>query len=185
MARPEIRYYKARQKRLAMTTIEHTDGEIETEVILYTNTSRKSSFKKIPIIARIHPLALLELTEIKDNFIMRVAMRLITYLSKENPSTVQIRIGVILEDLQISDKSLTKTLNLLETLGYIKALGGFRFRISPNLAFYGSDSEWSLAMELEDKAVSPEEIAKAISKMNSDFAELEILAGTRQITDYN
>ena len=165
-----IRYYKPYQS--IVDTVEDGTEHITAYITTMIQSKLKNGKKNLPMMPRIHALAILHLTRLcvkdKNYLLLPLAMYLSLHLTKNNPSQISLRIQDIADDLGMSDKSIVKNLKILESLGYIKSIAQSVYHISPKLAFYGSSVPWSLSLQCEEENMSTEETKILIDNVEKE-----------------
>ncbi len=176
MYRRKRTYYKPSYNGIAMRTISDQE-DVDTQVTTITKSLMKRGYKNIPVMPKLHADALTDLAKHKSRGLLNIACYIALHLSKENPETVSLRITDIADELNISEKTISTHISLLEELKYIKVIGKSLYYISPRLAFYGSAIEWSLALQLEEEGKPWEEIRSAKEKINEQIRHNELSVG--------
>jgi hypothetical protein len=176
MHKLRVHYYKPQQVGVDMS--EDSSDNIHTYITTMTQSNLKRGKKNLPIMPRLHAEALLHLTRLcindRNYLVLPLATYIALHLTKENPSEVKLRIQDIAQDLNMSDKSITKNIKLLEELGYLKTLSQSNYYISPKLAYYGSGIRWSLALQCEEEGMSKEETEKLTEQVDIELSSMEI-----------
>jgi DNA-binding Lrp family transcriptional regulator len=129
---------------------------------------------------KIHSEAIVALAKHPVRYLLGVAQYIGLHLGKENPTTVVLRISQITDELGLSEPSVVKAIKLLEELKYVENTGKSSYRVSPNLAFYGTNIEWSLAIQMEAEGKTNEEFLVAKDSINKQLRENEMLAGIKE-----
>ena len=174
-----IRYHKPQASSIAMYDLEH-DVDIITKVTNVVQTNLRNSKKNIPIQPRIHAKALLRLSilsnETRSSSLITVGCYMALLLCKDSPTIVEVQQREIASQLKLSIPSIIKAMSKLEELGYIKSIGKSTYKISPKLAFYGSNIPWSLALQYEVEGKSQEDFDTMCATVNKQIADtLEII----------
>lgn len=160
----KIQYYKPNNRSMFFSTQE-TEDIVSTETVLRQKTNKQGK-KNIPFMAKIHPKGFLELsllsTQTRNSSLLPVALYLVTSLNTRDNQVVSVMVKDIVEDLCLTDKSVTKALDLLEEYTYITRKGRSEFIISPRLAYFGDAYYWSIALEYEKEGLE-----KTLEKINS------------------
>ncbi len=174
-----IKYHKPQASSVSMYDLDH-DADITTKVTTVVQTKLRKSKRNIPIQPRIHSKALLNLAilsnETRSSSLITVGCYMALLLCKDSPTIVEIQQGEIASQLKLSIPSIIKAMHRLEELKYIKNIGKCVYKISPRLAFYGSNIPWSLALQYEAEGKSQEACDTMCEVINKQIADtLEII----------
>jgi hypothetical protein len=175
----KIKLYKPKYSGIAMAKL-NDQVDIETKVTTITESSLRRGYKNVPVMPKIHAEALIALGKLNNKHLLPLATYLALHLTKDNPDTIKLLVGNIMDEYKISENTVLRVLKLLEDLTYIKSIGKSAYYLSPRLAFYGSSIEWSLALQYEEEGKTPEEFRLAKISINKQIKENETLAGIQQ-----
>lgn len=154
-----------------------TEEDIISKATSIVQSRLRNGKKNIPIQPRLHAQAVLDLSilanETRSTGIVTVALYLALLLDKSNPSHVEIRQSSIAKQIKLSTPSIIKALSILEEMGYIKNVGKSAYYISPKLAFYGSNIEWSIALQCDEVGESHEEYKVKRDRVNKQIAKTQ------------
>lgn len=172
----KINLYKPQHVRVSMDKEDNVD--IITHTMIMAQSKLKKGKKNLPVMPKLHAQAMLDLTKkgikTRNYQLLPLATYICLHLSKENPETVKLKISDIQEDIGLSDKSITKTIDQLIELKYIKSIRQSLFYVSPRLAFYGSAIDWSLAIEIEENGGTLEDFKIKQKEINKQLDANEI-----------
>ena len=167
-----FKYYKPRNTTVVID-VEETE-EITSKQTVYTEQNRKKAKRNVPIMAKVYPETFIKLaqkeSELRMPGLFKVAFYLVAKLDKVNELEISVKAKEIQQDLILSDRTVTKALDFLESEGLIEVLGRGKYRVSPKLGFYGYPVEWGIA--LENDLVDVEETYNKIKLFNSQTREI-------------
>lgn len=177
----KIQYYKPNNRSMFFS-VQETEDIVSTETVLRQKTNKQGK-KNIPFMAKIHPKGFMELsleaTKSRNSSLLPVALYLVTSLSTRDNQSISVPIKNIVEDLQLTDKSVTKALDILENLTYITRIGRNDFLISPRLAYFGDAYYWSIALEHEEEGI------EIVNEKIGSYKEQGIDADMKHMEVYN
>lgn len=147
----KIHYYKPRSTSVLSTTVQV--GDITAKSTLVTQRDRKTAISNIPMSPKIHLKTFIDLSlyssTTRNSSLLPVTLYLVANLTDRNKQDVCVKVEDIINDLQVSDKSVTKAINILEEKQLLSRQGRSKFRLSPKLAFFGEPFDWSIALQYE------------------------------------
>jgi hypothetical protein len=149
--------------------------KVHTYTSFISSSALTKGKKNIPIMPKLHAQAILDLARIgiqsKNYQLLPIATYLGLHLNKESTSIIKLRVEDIQADLGLSSKSITKTIALLASLGYIEVIAQSTYYIKPKLAFYGSLINWSIALQAEEEGKTLEEIHSLQREIENQIEE--------------
>lgn len=165
----KIQFYKPRSRSISFDTVEV--GDITSTMSVIKQRDRKMAKRNIPVAPKLHPAAMIELSKVaissRNSSLLGVTHYLTALLVNKDSSEVFVTIEDIVTDLKLTDKSVIKSLDILEEKTYISRIGRSRFFISPRLAFFGEAFDWSIALEYEKDGQGA--ILKKINEMREQI----------------
>lgn len=171
--RLKIEFYKPRSRSISYDTV--TKKDIISTITVIKERQRISAKRNIPVSAKIHAQTLLELSSLsgatKNCSLLPVANYLSLSLKQIHQSEVYVKMEDMVIDLQLSDKSIIKALDILEEKLLIKRIGKSKYEISPRLAFFGEPFDWSIALELEKEGM--DFVRNKIAEMQEQMQEAD------------
>lgn len=173
----KIRYYKPKTLSVEFDIVETED--LLSKQTIQREQTRKKAKRNIPFMAKIHPqtfitLARLE-TDKKIAALVKVALYLTMKLEVKNSMEISVRAKEIEEDLKLSDKTVTKALEILEEMNLISLIQRGKYFISPKLGFCGYPDSWGIALENEELGSEKiQELISALQKHQEEATERHI-----------
>lgn len=169
----KIQKYKPRSRSIKFDSVDV--GDITSTMTVMNVRDRKMAKRNIPIAAKLHTDALIELSKIaintRNSSLLGVTHYLAALLVNKDSQEVFVTIDDIVKDFHLTDKSVIKSLDILEEQTYISRIGRSRFFISPRLAFFGDAFDWSIALEYEQEG--QEVILRKINEMREQINEAD------------
>lgn len=136
--------------------LEVSSRQLETEdyfqnTTVYTRITYKTERLKIPMTAAYHPDGLSRLTRDCSKPAVATALALVKGLrSATQKNIVEVGLTCLGITTSCSKPTTIKALKELEEKRFIKRLGKQTFYISPNLAWFGSQLNWAIALRKEE-----------------------------------
>lgn len=150
-----IRYYKPRSRRFSSSIVETPD--LISKITVIRERQRTKAKRNIPVAANIHSGTFLELSVItgttKNCSLLPVAHYLALSIKEEYQTEVLVKMDDMVKDLNLSEKSIIKAIDILEEKFLIARVGRGKYEISPRLAFFGDPFDWSIALEYEKEGI--------------------------------
>lgn len=167
----KVKLYKPRSTTITMDTVELEN--LTSKRTTLTQRDRNNAVRNIPVSPKLHIVTLLELAKeaTGNKSLLPVAIYIAAH-QVSSDSSVRVEVRNICADLDISDKTATKALNILEERGLITREGRSLFSISPRLAYFGEPFEWSIALQYEKEG--KEAVQSAINSIKEQIQEADM-----------
>jgi len=138
---------------------------ITTKYVQIRTDVLKEAKLKIPMSARTHPQGLRDIGKVallnKIPSLVIVANTLITMLkSKKQNNVVEASYAEIAEVAGVSVRTVNNSVAILLKEAYISKLGKQSYFISPNLAWFGNQVDWSVALFKLEQGTELSKVAK-------------------------
>ncbi|MFA5670257.1 MAG: hypothetical protein WC967_13525 [Balneolaceae bacterium] len=140
-------FVKHHKPRLYKTKTETSETDHYKRVSrTHTVDTLKDETLVVPIAAMINPVGLYELCKLSSSAV-RVGIILTTYLNgKEQQNIVSVSHSSLAKFCNISIRSVVSAIEELTESGLVTITGKQKYRLSPLLAWFGSQVDWAVAL---------------------------------------